>query len=387
MKVLYITPGCYDKGGISRYSRYQINALREHFGTENICVLSYLGPDENSYETPFAVHWSGRNSNVYTRLKLIFISLWYVVRNRPDIIHVAHVNYAGMAVLFSIISGAKTIVNVYGLEVWTNLKRDAAYGLKHADLVISDCYATADYVHSKGLRTQESPLKVVWDCVDMDVFKPAHEYDPAFIEQYRLPDRNKNFIISTLGRMSKDAAYKGYEVLLQVFGKIHKNYPDSRLLMIGRGDLLPSLKEHAAELGIEDAVVFTGGVPEEDLPSLLSYGHLFSLVARSGHGMGEGLPLTPLEAMACGLPIIVGNQDGSREAIMEAGNGFCIDQNDHARQEQIIAGMITHPDERKRFADAALQVARDHFSYAIFSNKYLEALLQVKEGMYKKEVS
>ncbi|HEY1942337.1 MAG TPA: hypothetical protein VGH40_09465, partial [Roseiarcus sp.] len=59
LRILYLTPGCYDKGGISRYCRYQIQALRENHGAERVTVLSLLGPDQNGFEEPFAVSWRG----------------------------------------------------------------------------------------------------------------------------------------------------------------------------------------------------------------------------------------------------------------------------------------------------------------------------------------
>ena len=46
---------------------------------------------------------------------------------------------------------------------------------------------------------------------------------------------------------------------------------------------------------------------------LYSLPDVFSLVSEVGKGMGEGIPLTPLEAMACGTPIIVGDEDGSKQ--------------------------------------------------------------------------
>ena len=59
MKILYITPGCFDKGGISRYNRYQITACRELFGKENVKVFSLLGPSDDDFEDPFSVEWHG----------------------------------------------------------------------------------------------------------------------------------------------------------------------------------------------------------------------------------------------------------------------------------------------------------------------------------------
>ena len=61
MKILYLTLGCFDKGGISRYCRYQITALREIIGSENLRVLSLRGLDKESFEDPFEVtYYTGK---------------------------------------------------------------------------------------------------------------------------------------------------------------------------------------------------------------------------------------------------------------------------------------------------------------------------------------
>ncbi len=61
-RVLYLTPGCFDKGGVSRYSRYQIRCLRDWLGDDNVRVLSLMGPDEHSLETPMDVWWHGKST-------------------------------------------------------------------------------------------------------------------------------------------------------------------------------------------------------------------------------------------------------------------------------------------------------------------------------------
>ena len=56
--MLYVTPGCFDKGGISRYGRAQITALRELLGPEQVRVYSIRGPGPGDFETPFPVAWT-----------------------------------------------------------------------------------------------------------------------------------------------------------------------------------------------------------------------------------------------------------------------------------------------------------------------------------------
>ena len=61
-------------------------------------------------------------------------------------------------------------------------------------------------------------------------------------------------------------------------------------------------------------------INEFDLPFVYKSAHLFCLVSEKGKGKGEGIPLTPMEALASGLPIIVGNHDGSKELIFKLYN-------------------------------------------------------------------
>lgn len=372
MKILYITPGCFDKGGISRYSRYQIQALKEIFGQRQVKVLSFLGPDQNSFEEEFNVQYHGSKNNFFQRIIFLIKILQYCVTFRPKIIHIAHVNYAGFLRIISYILKSRLFLNIYGLEVWTDLTPFREWGLKNSDVVISDCYATRDYVAEHMFYNSKKEINVIWDCVATGHFYPRKEFDDI-IKKYDLPDRNKNIIISTLGRMSDDASYKGYERLIRDFSKIILDVKNIRLLLIGRGNLIPYLKDICNELGISEFVTFTGSVSDNDLPSILSYCHIFSLVTQSGKGMGEGLPLTPLEAMACGLPIIVGNQDGSSEAVIDNRNGFVVNPDNSDESIEALKCLIIDNSLREKMSRNVLDIVEDNFSYKIFK-EHLKSL-------------
>lgn len=377
MKILFITPGCFDKGGISRYSRYQISALREIYGKDSIQVISFLGPDKDSFEESFEVTWHGTNPGIIDRIKMICQIILQVFTWRPDVIHTALVNYSGVSHFLAKLIGAKSVLNIYGLEVWSKMRKSADYGMRNSDYVISDCHATAEYAEKNGMRPSNS-IEVIWDCADLKHFRPFPEKWDSLKQRLGLPDRNKYFITVTLGRISKNAAYKGYDRLIKVFSEVYKSYPDIRLILVGRGDLIEDLKSLARSLGVEHQVMFTGGVTDEDLSTILSYAHLFSMVTESGDNMGEGIPLTPIEAMACATPIIVGNQDGSREAVIEAINGYCIDPNDLGLHQKIIESLINDPIELEKKAQGALRIAEDHFSYPVFKKKHSDFYTKIE---------
>ncbi|HXB94728.1 MAG TPA: glycosyltransferase family 4 protein, partial [Puia sp.] len=335
----------------------------------NIRVLSLLGPDAHSFEQPFEVTWHGNGISLKDKWGMIREVFRLTARWKPDMIWLGHVNLSGMGWVASRITGAVTILNAYGLEIWSKMSGDAALGLRKVDHIVADCHNTADYLVRHKKRKQES-VAVIWDCIDTDRFKPAETIPDPVLTKYRIPDPATHFNILSLGRLSKpDAFYKGYDRLLKVFAGLASLYPQLRLVFAGRGNYREDLERMTAEYGLGERVSFTGSVGEDDLAAVYQSCHVFSLITESGEGKGEGIPLTPLEAMACGKPILVGNDDGSREAVIDGLNGFVLDPRDLESHGLVIRRYL---DEEQLLAEQSRQaakLAREHFSYVRFSEK------------------
>ncbi len=372
MKILYLTPGCFDKGGISRYCRYQITALRELVGSENVRVLSLLGPDENSFEQSFETTFYSGRVGLGGKVALVREALKYLLRWRPDVVWSAHVNMSGLANVLATLRRVAVIENIYGLEVWSRKRADAAWGLKRSQFVISDCHHTANYAKTHKLISGN--LEVVWDCVAIDRFSPGRVMR-GVLEKYGIPSPDSGVNILTLGRMVKlGASHKGYERLFEVFRRISDAVPNARLIYAGRGDLVGILRNKAVEKGLSDRVFFTGSVDECDLVDVYRSAHLFSLVSDCGEGRGEGIPLTPLEASACGLPVIVGDQDGSQEAVADGETGFVVDPFDLDQHANRIRYLATNEVERGKMGAKSADRARALFSYTVFREKHRQLL-------------
>jgi phosphatidylinositol alpha-1,6-mannosyltransferase len=365
LKILYITTGCFDKGGISRYSRYQIVALREIFGVENVFAMSLRGVEHDSIEENFKVEYAGKGNGKLEQIKFAINFIWNIFLLKPKIILSAHVNFSGMAVFFSKLIGAKTVLNVYGLELWSGLSKDAAYGLKRVNKIISDCYNTKNYLIENGLR-KEQDITVIWDCVDLEKFKPYEGNSELIKSKYAILNRGRKIIL-TLGRISHEAKHKGYYRLIEMFSMLDKE--KYYLVLAGKGNMVANLKQLVCEKEIEESVCFTGMINEADMGAIYSIADVFSLVSEVGVGMGEGIPLTPLEAMACGTPIVVGNQDGSREAVFENKNGIIIDPFDLDAHKNAIE-KLTNVNEVIEYSSQARQLAVDVFSYNRFKEQH-----------------
>jgi len=374
VKILYLTPGIFDKGGISRYNRHQIGSLQNLCGPTSVVALSLLGPSntKNDLETPFVVNWYGPSSHAGPREKLAFAlaALRLSLVHKPHVIWCGHLHFTDLTQALARITGAVDVVQVYGREVWTpRARRPTGHlGLKRAKYVVSDCYATAAYIEL-NYRTRE-PVVVMWDPVDTERFSPAR---PALsiLEKYQMPDPAAHFNIMTLGRISRAASYKGYARLLEVFAKLP---PTSRLIYGGSGDLVPELMSRAQQLGVAERVTFTGSIDENDLPDVYRAAAAFCLVGDSGPARGEGIPLTPLEAGACGVPILVGDQDGSREAVEQGINGFSLNPFDletiAARLGQLMADEAYR---RKMGVAARRHVVKGH-SIPVFNERMRQFL-------------
>ena len=93
MKILYLAVGVFDKGGISRYCRYQIRALRESVGEANVPVLSLMPPAENDFEEQFAVDRVFRGIGLRSEIDFLRAGVSAARSMRPDIIWSSHIRF------------------------------------------------------------------------------------------------------------------------------------------------------------------------------------------------------------------------------------------------------------------------------------------------------
>lgn len=364
MNILYLTPGVFDKGGISRYCRYQVRALRELLGEKAVRVLSLAPPDAHGFEEPFEVDFASAGPSLRGKLLLCAGAVSAPRGARPLVVWSAHVHLAPLAEGVAAVSGAKTVLNVYGAEVWTDLTKLRRLALRRADWVISDCHATARHLSEHGIR---SGTKVVvhWDCVDTKRFSPGEPGDVLL--KYGVRPEPGTTTILTLARLSAAERHKGVDRLIRVIAMMSD--VRVRLVVAGAGSWLEELRREAQELGVSGRVHFIGRVAEADLVNVYRACDVFSMVTVKHAGGGEGLPLTPIEAAACGKPVLVGNADGSAEAAVDGATGFVVDPHDldaHAERLRRLAGDSAL---RRRLGEAGARRIAAEMSFEAFRNR------------------
>src|SRR5581483_7722660 len=124
----------------------------------------------------------------------------------------------------------------------------------------------------------------------------------------------------TLGYFGSFYRYEGLRFLLESFADIRERIPGTRLLMVGGGEEEPELRSMATRL--DDAVVFAGWVPHDQIRQFYSLIDVFVCPRRRMRLTELVTPLKPLEAMAMGKPVVGSDVGGLKELIRHQSTGL-----------------------------------------------------------------
>jgi glycosyltransferase involved in cell wall biosynthesis len=113
---------------------------------------------------------------------------------------------------------------------------------------------------------------------------------------------------------------------------VHQELPEAKLILVGDGEEREHLETLTDGLGIRECVEFAGRVPHEKVEDYMSQAEVFVLPSLS-----EGFPVTILEAMACGLPVVATRVGGVPDIIEDGTNGYLVDT---MNQEQIAEALL-----------------------------------------------
>jgi glycosyltransferase involved in cell wall biosynthesis len=161
---------------------------------------------------------------------------------------------------------------------------------------------------------------------------------------------------------------KNHRLLLQAFAQAAPQLPDALLLLVGPPDRLDpayaeSLKSLAQELGLGQRVRFLGS--RADVPDILRASDVFVLSSDY-----EGNPLSVLEAMAAGLPVISTAVGGVPELVQHGATGLLVPAGDACSLAEAIAQLGCDPARRAAMGNTARQTARERFDVRVMSLAY-----------------
>ena len=279
---------------------------------------------------------------------LTFVAV--AVRSRPDVVGGFHLLINGLV--------AGLLARVVGAESWyfsvggpTELVDGGVHGenayfarlrvpdavverllldaVRHFDVVITMGGGAARFLRGHGVT---APIEVVPGGIDRSVFtghRRAAEFDVVLVARL-VPIKQIDLFIRVIALLREHRAVTA--------------------AIVGDGPLRSALQQQAADLGVSAAITFAGR--QSDVPGWLTRSRIFVLTSES-----EGLALSMMEAMMCGLPAVVPRVGDLAELVSDGQNGYLIDPPDAAGFASAIGRLLDDDARYAAFSAAAARAA------------------------------
>jgi glycosyltransferase involved in cell wall biosynthesis len=248
--------------------------------------------------------------------------------------------------------------NVARFEYFLLRKRICSYGYKRADSIVAVTPQARDFLMSL-YKIKKNRIELLPLGVNTDIFKVKKAKGRALRRSMGISDND--ILIITAGRVDRA---KKLELLIEAFAKLNKKYEGLRLLMIGRGDDKYSkyLKDLVKKLKITDSVIFRGFIRSSELPGYYS---------ASDIGFWGKESITIIEAMACGLPVVIADL-GTIRHLVEFDNGFTFKPGELKEIRHQLENLVADKELRTRMKKNSLKAVKNKFSYDVRTKKLLK---------------
>jgi hypothetical protein len=250
------------------------------------------------------------------------------------------------------------------------------WALRRVDHVTTICEGLRDEIVRRGIPPER--VTVVPNAVDVEAFRFDAAPDEALRRRLKLAGAE------VVGFCGSFYAYEGLDLLVDAFARLAPGRPRMRLLLVGGGFQEAALRAQVALHGLEERVVFTGRVPQDQVQR---YYELIDVLAYPRHRMRLTelvTPLKPLEAMAQGRMFVASDVGGHRELVRDGETGFLFPAGDAAALAATIERVLATRDRwdgvrhnARRFVEAERTWAR---SVARYADVYGDVLGATRRG-------
>ena len=201
---------------------------------------------------------------------------------------------------------------------------------------------------------------------------PTDFSKPAFLkERYGINENEQ--VIFTLTRLNSEEGYKGYDKVISILPQLVKSGVSFKYILAGKADEAEKkrMQDLIAANGLQQYVIMPGFIADEEVTAHYLLADVFVMPSK-----GEGFGIVYLEAMACGLPVIAGNKDGSTEALQFGELGTLIDPDSEEQLQEAIIHVLQQKKEEMKLQEKML----GYFSF----DKYTERLQRHLEEVGKR---
>ncbi|MBT5877398.1 MAG: glycosyltransferase family 4 protein [Candidatus Latescibacteria bacterium] len=289
----------------------------------------------------------------YRKSPVYFLTKLYRLRKiingiKPDVLHTHYIT--GQAYV-SVLTGFRPfIVTIWGNDIYLRPherieeKFFTKLVLKRADMITADSEDQIDAAIALG-ASPESCRVVQWG-VDLNRFIPGSGVKVR--EQLGLGDA------PVLISQRKFLPLYNIDLIIRAFADTLKELPSAHLILTGGGFDEPQVRDLVNELGINDRTHFTGYIDYEALTDYLNAADVAVSVPSS-----DGTAMAVLEAMACGVPLVVSDLPSNREWIQDGENGYIVPVGNQPELASRLIRLLGDRPLRQQFATRNVQVIHE----------------------------
>lgn len=347
-------------------------------GAERMAVHIVLGLDRRRFEPAIVAYSARYGSDLEQHLDQAGVKTWFLGKGpgfdprtyyrlhrvfrefRPDIVH-THVHvmrYAFPSLMyFKPRLMVHTVHNLAECEIEPRARwlQRLAYGRGVISVAVAREVAfSVERVYGIG------NCRVVWNCIPTELYgSPRVPRDIWRGRQGFSPD---DILFVCVARF---AAQKNHLLLISAFARGPAANPNAHLVLAGQGVLRAELQKRVNELGLTNRVHFLG--LRRDIPDVLGAADIFALSSDY-----EGNPLSVIEAMAAGLPVISTVAGGVPELLQNGKEGFIVQPGRVEEFSEAMMTLLNDPTLRRSMGSSAAARARENFDVSAMVRAYEE---------------
>lgn len=229
---------------------------------------------------------------------------------------------------------------------------------------------SAQYVKtSRYLKHYAAKIDVVPPGLDLSRFNPTVPVSPRLRARY-----DSHRVILFVGSLNKSHQHKGLDTLITAFAQLHHDFPDAKLVVVGKGDGLDMYKSMAAKAGVLSDVEFVGFVDDDMLPQYYKLAWVFVMPSTN---RSEGFGMAYMEASAVGTPVVGCNVGGVPYAIRDNETGLLVEPNDVQELQSALRRLLIDEELASRLGEAGAARARTEFGLDLLAARTAEVFTRI----------
>ncbi|WP_392454662.1 glycosyltransferase [Chryseomicrobium aureum] len=276
---------------------------------------------------------------------------------KPDIFHAHFISSYGFV---GALTGYKPFfVSVWGKDIF-DFPKSSGINRKIIEFTLARANVVMSTSHIMAKETNLYTNKKIWVTpfgVDTTKFRPA------LMQQ----EKSEQLRVGTVKALSDKY---GIADLVKGFASLHTRFPESELVIAGDGPQRKEYEELASSLGIADAVTFMGKIPHDQVPLTIQSMDIFAVPSTEN---SESFGVAAVEAMACGVPVVVSNVGGLPEVVVAGETGIVIDKESPDQLAEALIRLATSSELRGTMSRQGVEHVAKHYDWIKNAN-YMESL-------------